>query len=589
MLTITAPIGLGFGETPGRIENRSIEKNSDGVVVDGLAVNSGKTLALVGGDVRIDSGVLFAPGGRIELGSVDSFSFVDLNSVAASFILGYERVQSFQNIKLNNESLVNTSDVGGSRSNGEIQLQGRVITIDSSDLGGINFGETPGGTLSIQGSDLVEINNSFLTTNSFNDGVAGEIKIKTARLLVSDGTQISTSTVGDGNGGILTVDASESIELKGNGTTTSLITRTFSAGKAGDINLTTGKLILQDGGQLSSSTRRAGNGGDITVNASESIEISGQGNNPSIELESGIFSQTLGERATGNGGDIAINTGRLNIQDGGTISVGSVNGSQGVAGNLTINTQDITLDEGTLTAETNAGDRGNITITNENNLLLRNNSKITTNAQGTATGGNITINSDIIAAVNNSDITANAVEGAGGDINITAQLVGIEAREEESPNTNDITASSELGVDGTITIDNPKEDPLKSLLTVPSVPLDAARIFAQNVCKFEDGKIAKGSSFIITGRGGFVPTAADPIDDRDRVVNWAKREDIKVSEDGSVAVRQRSEQETLETSDRVIQQAQGLVIASDGTAWLTAESSNITLQNSGTDHPDCRS
>ncbi len=52
-----------------------------------------------------------------------------------------------------------------------------------------------------------------------------------------------------------------------------------------------------------------------------------------------------------------------------------------------------------------------------------------------------------------------------------------------------------------------------------------------------------------------MPTAADSVGDRDRVVNWASRDDLKVSKDGLVVVRKRSELEILAQSDRLIQQA----------------------------------
>ena len=53
---------------------------------------------------------------------------------------------------------------------------------------------------------------------------------------------------------------------------------------------------------------------------------------------------------------------------------------------------------------------------------------ITTNAQN-ATGGNISINTDTLVGLENSDITANAEEGPGGQVNITAQgIFGLEFR-----------------------------------------------------------------------------------------------------------------------------------------------------------------
>ena len=42
---------------------------------------------------------------------------------------------------------------------------------------------------------------------------------------------------------------------------------------------------------------------------------------------------------------------------------------------------------------------------------MRHNSQITTNASGTATGGNINIEAGAVAALENSDIRANAIRG----------------------------------------------------------------------------------------------------------------------------------------------------------------------------------
>jgi len=47
-------------------------------------------------------------------------------------------------------------------------------------------------------------------------------------------------------------------------------------------------------------------------------------------------------------------------------------------------------------------------------LVLRRGSNIITNATGTATGGNITIDTGVIAALSDSDISANAQEARGG-------------------------------------------------------------------------------------------------------------------------------------------------------------------------------
>jgi large exoprotein involved in heme utilization and adhesion len=106
-------------------------------------------------------------------------------------------------------------------------------------------------------------------------------------------------------------------------------------------------------------------------------------------------------------------------------------------------------------------------------LLMRNGSLISTEA-GTAlsggNGGNIRINVDFVVAVpkEDSDIIANAYEGKGGNINITTQgIFGLEFREKLTP-LSDITASSELGVDGEFQLDLlTNVDPSRGLAELP--------------------------------------------------------------------------------------------------------------------------
>ncbi len=66
--------------------------------------------------------------------------------------------------------------------------------------------------------------------------------------------------------------------------------------------------------------------------------------------------------------------------------------------------------------------------------MLRRDSNISTDATGTATGGNITINTGVIAALENSDISANASEAFGGRIVIDAQgIFGTEFHNQKTP------------------------------------------------------------------------------------------------------------------------------------------------------------
>ncbi|MBD0313458.1 MAG: S-layer family protein, partial [Microcoleus sp. T3-bin5] len=70
----------------------------------------------------------------------------------------------------------------------------------------------------------------------------------------------------------------------------------------------------------------------------------------------------------------------------------------------------------------------------------------------------------------------------------------------------DITASSELGVQGTIDINTLNVDPNRGLLQLPTGLVDTPGLVASN-CNAFIGK--KGSEFTVTGRGGLPPSPDD--------------------------------------------------------------------------------
>lgn len=100
-----------------------------------------------------------------------------------------------------------------------------------------------------------------------------------------------------------------------------------NAGNAGTVRLTTEKLSINGGGQIATSTSGAGDGGTLSVDASETIEVSGRSENGAFP--SSLFAQSSGSEATGNAGMLKIDTRQLIVGNGARISVGAVNGSVG--------------------------------------------------------------------------------------------------------------------------------------------------------------------------------------------------------------------------------------------------------------------
>jgi len=198
---------------------------------------------------------------------------------------------------------------------------------------------------------------------------------------------------------------------------------------------------------------------------------------------------------TADAGSLSITTPNLSLMDGATVTVTSE--GTGNAGNLNITADIIQLkNQALIQAQTESGNGGDIDLKVGSLLLMRDRSKMTTTAGSTGNGGNINISSPTIVGLENSDITANAVRGQGGNINITTQgIIGLEYGSQLTPG-NDITASSEFGVNGTVQVNTIGVDPNSGLVALPTNFTDSSQKIASGCAENSD------SSFVTTGRGG---------------------------------------------------------------------------------------
>ena len=405
-----------------------------------------------------------------------------------------------------------SSEGGGDGGNLTIETE-RLLLADGGLLDSLSSGTGAAGDITIQATESVEIRG--LDSGEFPSGIlasglligqisdenlstSGDILIETGSLRVIQGRILSTAS-GAGDAGNITirateVEVSDTIEdplsdLGG----LSVAVDTEATGQGGTLTIEADSLRVFDGGEITASSLGTGNGGSIILDVDE-IEVTGFS-------ENGDISQIAASSETAaNAGDIDITANNLTVSDRAQISIS--NRGTGDAGNLNINAENIFLDtQGSLQGEVTAGNQGNINL-NSQLLLLRNNSNITTNAGEQATGGNIDIETVNLVALEDSDITANAVLGQGGNIIITAQGLFL------SPDS-DITASSERGIDGVVTLNTPEADNSAALIQLPTTLTDPSQQIAQG-CAW-----TATSSFYVTGRGGIPqdPSAIIPAND----------------------------------------------------------------------------
>ncbi len=117
-------------------------------------------------------------------------------------------------------------------------------------------------------------------------------------------------------------------------------------------------MVVKDGAEISSSTFGKGNAGNLTVRASDSIELSGE--SPGTGGKSGYVGGLLAQvdfTGEGCGGNLTIETGRLDVSDGSKVQTATF--GQGNAGNLFIRASEVNVFEtnspGVYTAAINAG------------------------------------------------------------------------------------------------------------------------------------------------------------------------------------------------------------------------------------------
>ncbi len=502
-------------------------------------------------------------GGNIQISTRD-FSVSSQASVATN-TLGIGNGGKID-ITATNLSITNGGDIAattfGLDADNIARGDGGDITINVSDTFSVNGTSS---TVDPQG-EVTEVAAGIFASNQGNSiGNAGNIDITASKLSLANGSQINSFTRGRGNAGNITINVDDSVSLDaGNesevGTLISTDIDTNGVGNGGEIKINTNSLSILNGAAIQNITSGEGNAGSTNINARDSIVFNGQDREG---FASGVFS-SVGETARGNGGTINIITDNLNILEGAAISARSL--GEGNGGNIFIQANSLNLNEGSaIRADTSFGTGGNIQLQISDTIFLGENSRICAEATNNANGGNLTIDTNFIVAFpnQNSDIIANAQQGNGGNINITAESVfGIEERPLNNV-TNDINASSSLGAqfNGNVTIVTPDINAIQTEIQLPTNLIESEQT-AEQACQ-RDRVNATKNSLIVKGKGGIPPEPIAPLDVENIIINGQSVTDASLDEI-----------EPIHTNNGDIIPARGVIRTEDGRIILTAYATN---------------
>lgn len=275
---------------------------------------------------------------------------------------------------------------------------------------------------------------------------------------------IFSETRGSGDAGSISVSAA-TLELNDG----RISAFTFAGGHGGTIDLQVGRLTLMAGSQVGSTARDIGQGGHVTIAAREIVLDAGSEISAISESER-LRQSFSADPDVGKSGTITLTVGdTLRLQNASRITVE--------------------------TAQANAGD---IALRGEPLLYIGSGGTITTSAAGgQGNGGDITIGADSVV-LQDGQIRANAFAGHGGNIRIAT---GVFLADPDSR----VSASSTLGIAGTVNIQAPVADLSGSLTPLPQTFINVAELLpARCAARWSGGNV---SSLVLGGRDGL---PADP-------------------------------------------------------------------------------
>ncbi|BDA67977.1 filamentous hemagglutinin family outer membrane protein [Calothrix sp. PCC 7716] len=497
----------GFGLNYQEIKNFRDIRLSQQALAD---ASGGGTINVQGNNVSLtDGSLIFGQNQELQKGGS-----INVNAVQSLKLSGIST-----NLKFNGGLSTETT---GSGSSLDLTVSTKQLEINNgAAIVTRSFGSGHAGNINVNASNSLDLigfspSNPYLSSviasGAFNSGDAGNISVLSNQITALNGGNIGSATLGQGNAGNVIVN-SKSIVLIGQSSAyvpSSISVASLGAGDGGQAVINTSSLVARDGGEVNSSAVATGSAGDVTINATDYVEVSGtypkslpSSVGSSAPIRDKLFQQTyqLPPVPSGFSGNITVNTSILNIKDDGLVTV--KNEGLGRGGTLRINANSIKIDSrGAITGATTSASGGNLELRVRDLLQVRSGSSITTEADGNnSIGGNITIDAGVIGIFDNSNINANSINFQGGKVLINTQAIF------GSPDSQITARGLTPQLNGTVQINTPLVNPSKDLVQLPIRFVDASKQIS-NACTPGNSKF--NDTFTVTGRGGLPPHPYEP-------------------------------------------------------------------------------
>jgi len=314
---------------------------------------------------------------------------------------------------------------------------------------------------------------------SFTDGKgnAGDIKIETNALQMNGGF-ISTVTVAEGQAGAIELLVDGDLSLIGNVNGGSIVANSFGEGNTGEVFIRANNLRLANDSHIQSSAN-AGNAATVDIRLQGTLDVregstidtftdgngaagdmiimardilikgtpdqtnfvlgrtglsvaSNPGTGPGGDLtimaenlqvtdQGSIRSETLGP---GAGGDINVMVGELSLTNGATVTAESTSTEDGAAnaGNINLKAKGtILIDNSIVTTQADNAAGGTISLTAGQNFTLSNGATVSASSSGPGNAGDIQLTAVDTILLDGATVTTEAEQASGGNIKLQAE------------------------------------------------------------------------------------------------------------------------------------------------------------------------
>lgn len=514
-----------------------------------ITINASGEISLTGGSTLQNKVIKNAVGnaGNIDI-SAKSLNLQDRSQILADTAgkgsAGNINIKANDAVSLRAQSGIFNQVLEGAIGNGgTLAINAANLSLgDNSLLVSNTYGQGDAGKIAINTSGKVSFDNSFIQTKVIENAVGkgGNIEIVADSLDLTNKSQFLADTDGVGDAGNVDLTTNQATSLSGSSLIISKVNKT-GRGNAGGININAGSFSLAAGAtpladfsQLISNTEGKGNGGDITIKATNSIlldrgrllsasgepDVNPVGNAgditliaPQIDFKNFSFvSAAAPKRVTGEAGNININADNLRIREGTIVNTLTETGFKG--GDINVNAKTLEMNTGgkIVTATVQQGNAGNINLNVTDNIILDGNNPFkrpaevrvfeepflndlepstglfaNTNDTATGNGGSITIGNPKSMTISNGAKVSVASQGQGNSGKLTIQTGKLTLR-----NGGAIEASTASGEGGNASLQ------VKDILMMR----DNSLISAQAKGNANGGNIDIDSGFVVAFEGG---------------------------------------------------------------------------------------